>query len=1772
MKRNLLRLIISLLLCFLNATITFAQTIVFHEDFEVVDSMISSGTPSWFTDANYHTSGTHCIRDTVAVNGTAYLTSNAFSTTGNFFVQLSFDQICKINFVDKGSIEVSNNNGSSWVTLGGNQYSGASTLFPTFSYFSSFSYGANGWDAASDTASPQISWWRSETFDLSSVAANSSQVKIRFKITDGNGNGNSGNYGWLIDNIKVVAAPHELDPPVIRWSPPVPQSVIYNLGPFSVSDTITDVSGIATVVLYYIVNSGSPTAVNMTNVSGNIWQGIIPTVNNNDTICYYVQATDTWNNTSTLPTTGCITIVATTGIFIPYSDHFDTGTNLWSSSTTAGSSWQLGTPAFGVTNSAHSAPNAWDIDLLSGYANNSNTILMSPVFNFNGIYNAKLKFWRNNRCEATRDGTRLEYTKDGILWQILGIYHDPLGTNWYTKAYVSSLTGAGWDSTSSGWIQSSYKLGVLNNVSGPIRFRFIFKSDGVNTQDGFSIDDFSIERAPALDAAVVSILRPAFSSAAGSNDTVHAVITNNGGNVISNFNVNYVINSGSAVTQLYMDTLQPGVSDTIIFLVPFSVPLGAYNICVYTSLTGDGDHQNDTACNTPTGIPLITLPYSDNFDSPPSLWYDSSAAGTNWQLGTPNYGVTNSAYSPPNSWDINLNTAYGNNARSMLLSPIFNFTGVYNAKLSFWMNRVIATGDGAYIEYSFNGGATWVRLGAVNDPNTLNSSWYNSSNVNATGLPGWDASTGGWRKYTYQLGSPFNNAGTNVRFRFVFVSNIATVADGISIDNFSLTPGVPVDACVTAIVQPGSSAVAGSTVVPSVNIKNLGSTTLNSVDIAFTVNGVSGGFETWNGTLAPSASTTYYFISGFMVPAGAYDICAYTSLVPDGDHTNDTLCKTTFGIPRFTIPYTDNFDTGLVAWYDSSTVNGTNWQLGTPNYGLTNSAYSSPNSWDINLNTAYGNNARSMLMSPLFDFTGVYNAKLSFWMNRNIVPGDGAYIEYTLNGVSWLRLGIVNDPNAFNNTWYNNININLTNLPGWDVSSGGWIKYTYILGAAFNNAGANVRFRFVFISNTTGVADGLSVDNFLIIPAMPVDAAVAAINQPGFSSASGSTVFPHVVIKNWGMSTLNNFNIAYSVNDTIVAVEMWNGALMPSATISYTFATGFTVPPGIYNICAYTSLASDGDHSNDSLCKTSNGIPRFPIPYTDNFDTGAVNWLDSSNTFGTNWQHGSPLFGQTIGSHSPNFCWDINLISPYTDNARSNLLSPLFDFTGATNTRLSFWQNRNTENNFDGTRLEYSVDAGNSWTILGTYSDPNAINWYNKTSIYSSQLPAWDSISVNGIIPGWVQSTYLRLPRAITGQNVQFRFVFTSDNSITKDGISIDDFMITGPPIHDVGVTAILRPGFSKPSNTQESVKVVVYNFGSDTTSNFPVSYQINSGNIMTQTYAGALQPGSSDTLIFLATFTVSPGAYNICAWTSAYNDADQFNNSHCKSSMGLLRFTIPYTANFDSGLVAWYDSSIHAGTNWQLGTPVFSQTTGAHSPVKCWDINLASAYNDSAECYLVSPLFDFTGITHARLSFWQNRNTESNFDGTRLEYSVNGGDVWVLLGTQGDTNSINWYTKSSIYSSSFPAWDSISLSSGITPGWLQSTYLELPPTITGQNVRFRFAFTSDNIITKDGISIDDFKLYVPLITDVTTKDLLPEELKIYPNPSAEIFYLKKEDWMKNNCSILVIDVLGNEIWKGFQSKSVFTPIDLSSKPNGIYFVSVTSDRGTANRKIILCK
>ncbi len=491
------------------------------------------------------------------------------------------------------------------------------------------------------------------------------------------------------------------------------------------------------------------------------------------------------------------------------------------------------------------------------------------------------------------------------------------------------------------------------------------------------------------------------------------------------------------------------------------------------------------------------------------------------------------------------------------------------------------------------------------------------------------------------------------------------------------------------------------------------------------------------------------------------------------------------------------------------------------------------------------------------------------------------------------------------------------------------------------------------------------------------------------------------------------------------------------------------------------------------------------IPYCDNFN-GATLWTVDSVS-GSVWQQGSPNFGTTSSSHTPPSCFDVELAAAYLPSTLTYLTSPAFDFSSAFNSKVSFWQNWNTEAGWDGNRMEFTIDSGLTWAVLGTVADPNATNWYTSATINSSGMPAWAGNS-----GGWIKSTY-NLSFLDGYSSVIFRFVFTSDPSVAVDGFSIDDFCITMPPPLDAGLEQIIEPNPVLPANSSQQVKVRVKNYGSQAFNSFMVSYQLDAGSIIGPiNFPLPLTPNSSADVI-LPNVIIPAGTHTLCAFTTLIGDANFLNDTLRITIEGISTATLPYYDNFDGANNGWTTSAINTATVWELGTPNFGATSTSYSAPNSWDINLNSSYQPSAMATLTSPYFDFTNALDAKLSFAVNYNTEMGWDGVRCEYRATD-SVWHLLGAVGSPNSVNWYTNN-IVSSGLDSW------AGNSGGWKKCEYNNLNMLSGASDVQFRFVFTSDPSVQVDGFSLDDFQILLPVLNAAATQAISTTNLLLSTAP-----------------------------------------------------------------------
>ncbi len=162
---------------------------------------------------------------------------------------------------------------------------------------------------------------------------------------------------------------------------------------------------------------------------------------------------------------------------------------------------------------------------------------------------------------------------------------------------------------------------------------------------------------------------------------------------------------------------------------------------------------------------------------------------------------------------------------------------------------------------------------------------------------------------------------------------------------------------------------------------------------------------------------------------------------------------------------------------------------------------------------------------------------------------------------------------------------------------------------------------------------------------------------------------------------------------------------------------------------------------------------------------------------GSGFERGkSTIFGKQ-GTRSGNNAFVIAPSSNrYAQNSHSILYTPNFNLSERTLYELSFWANYQFENGFDGFRMEYSTDRGQSWSVLGQYAD----NWYStQNRVNTSAGFPIGSDYFSGFTDDWTKFTYNI--SFLAGQpNVAFRFVFRSGSITTSNsiGMALDDFEI----------------------------------------------------------------------------------------------------------------------------------------------------------------------------------------------------------------------------------------------------------------------------------------------------------------------------------------------------------------------------------------------------------
>jgi len=358
---------------------------------------------------------------------------------------------------------------------------------------------------------------------------------------------------------------------------------------------------------------------------------------------------------------------------------------------------------------------------------------------------------------------------------------------------------------------------------------------------GYTFDDVRLYVA-ANDVAVTGVVSPSQKNCAlGSNAVVSVRVANNSGQTISNIPITLQVDGGTLTTETIASI---AALDTATYTFSQTVNLSAvgnHSLNIYTGLATDTYKQNDSLLNYALiNQPIITtFPYLQNFENGQGNWY-AEGRNSSWEFGKPNSLKITKAASGNNAWKTSLRGTYNDDELSYLYSPCFDISALATPWLSVSMAMDIEqcgdfVCDQAWIEYSTNGGTSWVKLGQKG----AGLNWYNRPGNNV-----WDSS--GFIRW-HSAGIAFPAGLSTVQLRVVINTDGALIKEGVAIDDIHIYdrqfeiytgPSVPTPVTQPLTANTWNHFTSGGKVIADINPAN---NNLGSAGVQVFIN--KGGFD-----------------------------------------------------------------------------------------------------------------------------------------------------------------------------------------------------------------------------------------------------------------------------------------------------------------------------------------------------------------------------------------------------------------------------------------------------------------------------------------------------------------------------------------------------------------------------------------------------------------------------------------------------------------------------------------------------------------------------------------------------------------------------------------------------------------------------------------------------------------------------------------------------------------------------------------------------------------
>ncbi len=1412
-------------------TVLFHENFDFPSGADSVSTGSLSGTnpPLWSTTTTLATSPTQSYKVTGSMISRVYFETQSFSTVGVNAVYLSFNQIAKVSFLNNCKIHISTNNGSTWSQLTGAHYYGSAPDFSLMTSFNEASYYANnnlwGLQATGSAAIPQASWWITEDFDITNLAIPTSgpgytQVKLRFEA-DFVGQLPSGfAAGWFVDDVKIIGAQCELRKPDISFSSGSPMFCQDSLmtGGYNFSPTfnrtlffnVTDNAQLDSVRAVEIINGGAPRYSQRFSTTSGIRQYHNFTgYNPKDTVRWAVEAYDMCGNLGRFPDTGyymfyfadlpqkclggeCDAVHQMIDTF-PWKEDFESsgwvpGHGL------GGSSGRGSMPNDQFYNVNPPIMNAFGWSVFSGPSTSSATGASGDNTSGTGNY-LYTDFTGQAGMVSTSFMLPCIDLRDSIS-RTLSFYYHMFGSDverlkididttpgavevWFP--YLK-LIGEKQTTNSDPWKKATISLEPFRGKIVKLRF-YGQTIAGSSSLADIAIDDIEIMDAVQNDLALLSILSPDNEPCSPSAAVPVSInVLNNGINTLTKIPVAYQLGNLPVVYDTIKNiSLKLGDTTAFTYGLPLSYsPAVSHNLKVWVALPGDSDLSSDTltVVISPKSAVINSFPHFQNFENASTSFNGNGNLNSSlWTLNT----TTNNSNT---RWVIregiqnnnlkDLTRSFGRKGKHVTLKMDSLFVGDFTRLQSSCidlqgLNNPILHFQAfvphtSYLEVQIKEeGQTWTTVFSHNN---------NQLTLQKTPMEGWVVDLS-------------NYIGKVIQIAFKGINQGRPQGEIVSIDDITIKERSTRDLSLRSI---------------DIKTANTGIDTVARAYVLYSDFGVINTTQTYTVKLRAeftdqcnpttqviTASSDSYVVTAYNVvnrgiylhnlsfsqplPQGNYSAKYWLESAADQFTNNDTLYSELMVIGEATLPYFNDFESCNGDIY----LNGSNnqWEITSPRKtGFTQAK--------MGLKCAV-TNADTMIfqMSPDLEilqtpnFSGLdslYGVELRFWQKFDFGTNTNQFGIVQINDKGWQ---VLDNKSPANQNWNSLINrtFNATYNRGFTGASSGWVYSIYPL-TLHRSAGAKA---IRFVTYNAHGTPGWALDDLQIYYPPQNSGSPKLMSFLGASPRIGKNNLA-IEIRNSGAAPLTKIGITIEANGTILHQEtkVLGNAIPAGKSQLVNLSLPVNLNAGMSELLIHTTLPNnrkDAIPTDDTLKMLLKYLPEvISLPKCFGFETSS-SFLDIDTKTGsldTLWKYGIPNKKQINSAHAGSNTW-FTKDSLYASSLDQHLYTPIYPVNGNFCYRFSFWQNFDTERNFDGGNVEFTLDSGLTWQTLGRYWSTDSL-WYNTQFIQSLD---YVKPGFSGNSGGWVlaQNDF----KVFANSGIQFRFRFASNANISGEGWAIDD-------------------------------------------------------------------------------------------------------------------------------------------------------------------------------------------------------------------------------------------------------------------------------------------------------------------------------------------------------------------------------------------------------------